>query len=290
VVVDECHHVPAVTFEACVKRIPARRWIGLTATPYRRDGLQAIITMHCGPIRHQIDLSTTPGATLRRELVVHQTNHAPPDAGDLTIQQVFRLLVEDQRRTAAICADVVSATDRGRNCLVLTQWTEHVEHLCEQLRGQGRDPLVLKGGMGKKARAAILDALAAPPGPDGDGLLLVATGSYLGEGFDCPRLDTLFLAFPLAFKGRVVQYVGRILRPIQGKHTVEVHDYVDIAVPVLARMHDKRLTSVATLGFTTPNPDSADAQPRRQHSCRTRTDPTDQTPRMLTAIPIPTDP
>jgi len=254
VIVDECHHVPAVTFEACVKQIPARRWLGLTATPYRRDGLQAIISMHCGPIRHQIDLQATPGAALPRTLVVHELDHALAGSDELAIQQVFRALVDDQRRTGAICADVAEALGRGRNCLVLSQWAEHVDQLCEQLRSRGHQPLVLKGGMGKKARARVLGALdaPAPPGKDDGGLLLVATGSYLGEGFDCPRLDTLFLAFPLAFKGRVVQYVGRILRAMEGKHSVEVHDYVDVGIPVLARMHDKRLTAFAALGFEIP--------------------------------------
>jgi superfamily II DNA or RNA helicase len=250
VIVDECHHVPAVTFEACVKQIPARRWIGLTATPYRRDGLQAIIAMHCGPTRHQIALTATPGATLPRELIIHQTDHAPADADQWSIQQVFRALVEDHRRTAVICADILDALDRGRHCLVLSQWTEHLEHLCEQLRTHDRDPLVLKGGMGKKARSAAVATLTAPD-PTG-GLLLLATGSYLGEGFDCPQLDTLFLAFPIAFKGRLVQYVGRILRAKDGKHSVEVHDYLDAGVPVLGRMHTKRLPAFAALGFDTP--------------------------------------
>jgi superfamily II DNA or RNA helicase len=250
VVVDECHHVPAVTFEACVNQIPARRWIGLPATPYRRDGLQAIIAMHCGPTRHQIALSATSGAALPRELIIHETDHAPAGADEMSIQQVFRALVEDQRRTAAICADILDALDRGRRCLVLSQWTEHLEHLCEQLHAHGRDPLVLKGGMGKKARSAVLATLTAPDPTDG--LLLLATGSYLGEGFDCPQLDTLFLAFPLAFKGRLIQYVGRILRAMDGKQSVEVHDYLDAGVPVLASMHTKRLSAFAALGFETP--------------------------------------
>ena len=133
---------------------------------------------------------------------------------------------------------------------MLSQWTGHLEHLCEQLRSHGRDPLVLKGGMGKKARSAALATLTAPD-PTG-GLLLLATGSYLGEGFDCPQLDTLFLAFPLAFKGRLVQYVGRILRAIDGKQSVEVHDYLDAGVPVLARMHTKRLPAFTALGFDPP--------------------------------------
>lgn len=114
----------------------------------------------------------------------------------------------------------------------------------------GVEPLVLHGQMGKKARATVIERLAQPP-PEG-GLVLAATASLLGEGFDCPPLDTLFLAFPIRFKGSVVQYVGRILRPTDTKTRVEVHDYVDARVPVLARMHDERRTAYATLGFDLP--------------------------------------
>lgn len=114
------------------------------------------------------------------------------------------------------------------------------------LVAQGVCPLILKGGLGKKARAIVREALDQDAG---GGIVLIATGSYLGEGFDWPALDTLFLAFPLAWKGRVVQYVGRLLRAHDGKHHVEVHDYVDVLVPVLARMHQKRLTGYASLGF-----------------------------------------
>lgn len=252
VVVDECHHLPAATLERCVRRIPARRWIGLTATPYRQDGLEAIMAMHCGPIRHQITSKAAPGAALRLRLVIHDTHHAPPGTDAQLIHEAFRALVDDRHRTAEICRDVIDALGRSRHCLVLTQWIDHVQRLRDELRLQGFDPLVLQGGMGKKASAAALEALAAP-GQRG-GLLLVATGPYLGEGFDCPRLDTLFLAFPLAYKGRLVQYVGRVLRTAEGKDSIEVHDYVDRHVPVLARMHAKRLATFANLGFDTPRP------------------------------------
>jgi superfamily II DNA or RNA helicase len=119
--------------------------------------------------------------------------------------------------------------------------------LVERLEANGVVCLILRGGMGKKASAKVINLLEqAQPGT---GLVLVATGSYLGEGFDCPPLDTLFLAFPLAFKGRVVQYVGRVMRPVDGKATVEVHDYVDVGVPVLERMHAKRVPVLENIGF-----------------------------------------
>ena len=247
VVVDECHHVPAVTFERCVRQIPARRWLGLTATPYRRDGLQGLIAMYCGPTRYDATKEDTRGSALRLELVVHQTAHPHDDVLDLGIQEVFRQIVEDDVRTEQICHDVAEAHARGRNCLILTQWTEHLERIVSGLERRGIQCLVLRGGMGKKARAAVTDRLA-DAGP-GSGVVLIATGGYLGEGFDCPPLDTLFLTFPLAYKGRIVQYIGRVMRIIDGKSSVEVHDYVDVMEPVLLRMHAKRLPVLTGLGF-----------------------------------------
>jgi superfamily II DNA or RNA helicase len=248
VVVDECHHVPAVTFERCVRQIPARRWLGLTATPYRRDGLQGLIAMYCGPTRYDATKEDARGSELRLELAVHQTTHPHNDYDlDLGIQEVFRQIVKDDDRTEQICHDAAEAHARGRNCLVLTQWTEHLERIVSGLERRDIQCLVLQGGMGKKARAAVTDRLV-DAGP-GSGFVLVATGSYLGEGFDCPPLDTLFLAFPLAYKGRLVQYVGRVMRIIDGKSSVEVHDYVDVAEPVLLRMHAKRLSVLTGLGF-----------------------------------------
>ena len=247
VVVDECHHVPAVTFERCVRQIPARCWLGLTATPYRRDGLQGLIAMYCGPTRYNAISEDTRGSALRLELVVHQTAHPHDDVLDLGIQEVFRQIVEDDDRTEQICHDAAEAHARGRNCLVLTQWTEHLERIVSGVERRGIQCLVLRGGMGKKARTAVTDRLA-DAGP-GSGVVLVATGGYLGEGFDCPPLDTIFLTFPLAYKGRIVQYVGRVMRIIDGKSSVEVHDYVDVMEPVLLRMHSKRLPVLTGLGF-----------------------------------------
>ncbi len=251
IVVDECHHLPAVSFTTCMRTARTRRWLGLTATPYRRDKLEALIAFQCGPTRHEITPAAVEGTELvRRELVVHQTDTAVSEDEVAHIQQVFRVISEDDQRTAQICRDVHDASASGRTCLVLTQRTEHIDAIVAGLTGLGDAALVLKGGLGKKARAAVSDAIAARD-PDA-GIVLVATGSYLGEGFDWPELDTLFLAFPLAFKGRVVQYVGRLLRTHEGKHHVELHDYVDGRIPVLDRMHTKRLPAYATLGFDIP--------------------------------------
>ncbi len=166
------------------------------------------------------------------------------------IAAVYRELVADDARTNQVATDVSAALARGRHCLVLTQWTAHVETLTEALRTRGFDPVVLRGGMGAKARRAAIDRLN--PAPDSPPLLVVATGPYVGEGFDCPALDTLFLAAPIAFKGRLVQYAGRILRPYPGKITAEVHDYHDIGTGVLASSLAKRAPGYTSLGFPDP--------------------------------------
>lgn len=246
IIVDECHHLPAVSFEQCVRRAPVHRWLGLTATPYRRDGLEGILKMQCGPIRHEISAKATAAASLRLELVVHETLSDPVPVDNPPIQDLFKGLVEDEERNVMICDDVAVAAGGGRNCLVLTQRTDHIDHLVAMLAAKQVTPLVLKGGLGKKARDAVRRTL------DDDtarGVVLVGTGSYLGEGFDWPALDTLFLAAPMAWRGRVEQYAGRLLRAHPDKTQVEVHDYVDMLVPVLARMHTKRLTGYSKLGF-----------------------------------------
>jgi superfamily II DNA or RNA helicase len=277
VVVDECHHVPAAAFEYAVKQIPARNWLGLTATPYRRDKLDDLIGLQLGSFRHTIthgprtaawshDHSsqveerldvvvpqTDPAARPQPVLEVHQT--AFRYQGDVEpsapggIATVYRHLVADQARTAQVVADITAALERGRHCLVLTQWTAHLEAFADALRSKGFAPVVLRGGMGSKARKAALARLS----PTGEApLLVIATGPYVGEGFDCPVLDTLFLAAPIAFKGRLVQYAGRVLRPHVGKTTAEVHDYHDTATPVLASSLAKRAPGYTSLGFPDP--------------------------------------
>ena len=261
VIVDECHHVPAVTFERVVRQMPVRHWLGLTATPYRRDHLEKLITMYCGAERHRMTPDHDEGLRVERVLVTHTTGHEPPSEEELSIQAVFRSLVEDEERSRQICGDVASAIEVQRNCLVLTQWTEHLESLSGELQRFGIEAIVMRGGMGRKARASALVEMQAQA--SAGGLALLATGSFLGEGFDLPRLDTLFLAFPLAFKGRIVQYVGRDFG-LRRENRVEVHDYVDINVPVLARMQAKRLPAYVSLGFP------IDKTARRRRKVKTR--------------------
>jgi superfamily II DNA or RNA helicase len=287
VVADECHHVPAAAFEDAVRQIPARRWLGLTATPYRRDKLDDLIGWQVGPIRHTINLPrertadrvckelNLPGvaalgsmARLKPVLHVHQTSYcydgdADPQAPG-GMAAIYRDLAADEERTRQITADVAGAIGRGRHCLILTQWIAHLENLADALRAMGYDPVVLRGGMGAKTRAAVLARLQLQP--DSPPLLVVATGPYVGEGFDCPALDTLFLAAPVRWKGRLVQYAGRILRPYPGKETAEVHDYHDISTGVLAATLAGRAPGYTSLGFPDPRrmlPSATHSAPRR---------------------------
>jgi len=260
VVVDECHHVPATAFEAAVRVIPARYWLGLTATPYRRDGLDDLIAFQVGPVRHTLrhaDPDTLDGAAARRPrpvLVVHPTQFQVEGLVDFSvpgaIAALHRDMAEDDARNEQILADVLDAHHRGRHCLVLAQRTAHVDHLATKLTERGVAPVILKGGMGARAQAAA-NARLIPAG-DGPPLLVVATGHFVGEGFDCPALDTLFLAGPVSFKGRLVQYAGRVLRAYPGKLTAEVHDYHDAQMPVLASALAKRAPGYVSLGFQDP--------------------------------------
>jgi superfamily II DNA or RNA helicase len=270
VVADECHHVPAAAFTDAVRQIPARRWLGLTATPYRRDKLEDLIAWQTGEVRHTItpprgaDLGrpelalpgiTPPGATRPTPVLhLHQTAYCYSGGADPQapggMAAIYRHLAADDERARQVTGDVTAALEQGRNCLVLTQWVAHLDRLAEGLRTSGHDPVVLRGGMGARKRAAALGRLQSQPG--GAPLLVVATGPYAGEGFDCPALDTLFLAAPVRWKGRLVQYAGRILRPYPGKQTAEVHDYHDTFTGVLAATLAGRAPGYTSLGFPDP--------------------------------------
>ncbi len=260
VVVDECHHVPAAAFETAVRAIPAHYWLGLTATPYRRDRLDDLIGFQLGPVRHTLehaDPDTLEGASNDRPrpvLVVHPTRFRLEHPVDLSvpgaIASVHKALAADEARNEQILTDVLEAHARGRHCLVLAQRTAHVDYLATSLTERGLEPVILKGGMGARQRAAASERLV--PAEEGPPLLAVATGHFVGEGFDSPALDTLFLVGPVSFKGRLVQYAGRILRAYPGKQTAEVHDYHDVETPVLGAALAKRAPGYVSLGFPDP--------------------------------------
>jgi superfamily II DNA or RNA helicase len=245
VIVDECHHLGAVSFEGILKRTKAKYVLGLTATPIRRDGQQPIIFMQCGPIRHK---ATQPeGAP--RDLVVcpralSDTIDLPAEAG---IQEVFRHLADDGNRTAAIVAAIREAFEKGCKVLVLTERAGHLNAIHAGLDGQVSPLVVLHGRLSRKQREAAiaeLDALA-PDCPR----VIIATGKLVGEGFDHPPLDTLVLAMPVSWKGTLQQYAGRLHREHATKIDALIIDFVDTGHPALRRMWDKRQRGYRAMGY-----------------------------------------
>ena len=245
VIVDECHHVGAVSFDAILKRAKAKYVLGLTATPIRRDGQQPIIFMQCGPIRYTA--AKPPGAPHDLEVLPRSRFtriDLPTDAG---IQDVFRHLANDQARTEAIAAAVRDAVGQGRKVLVLTERTEHLDAINVALDGLEPTPLVLHGRMSRKQRAALIADLDALP-PDAPRVLL-STGKLVGEGFDHPPLDMLVLAMPVSWKGTLQQYAGRLHREHASKTDVRIIDFVDTGHPALLRMWNKRQAGYRAMGY-----------------------------------------
>jgi len=259
VVVDECHHIAAAAYEHSVTKIGAQFWLGLIATPSRRDGLDDLVVWQLGPIRHTLDQAeestlidvTNRPAAPHRELYVHETTLLLDDldpAAPGAIAAAHRALVLDESRNAQIVSDVDRAISRGRNCLVLTRRVAHVEILATRLAELKHQALVLQGGISAKARRAVVDRLADARA--GDGVLVIGTTPFIGEGFDAPALDTLYLAAPIAFDGLLVQCAGRVVRAAPGKDLAEVHDYHDPDVPLLAGSLRRRMPGYRALGFT----------------------------------------
>lgn len=245
VIVDECHHIGAISFDAILKRTKAKFVLGLTATPIRRDGLQPVIFMQCGPIRHTAAMPT--GAPRDLEVIPHSRFSRIDVASDAGIQDVFRHLATDQVRTQAIASEVHAAIQQGRKVLVLTERSDHLDAIRAALNEMAPEPFVLHGRLSKKQRAALIAALDALP-PDAPRVLL-ATGRLVGEGFDHPRLDTLVLAMPVSWKGTLQQYAGRLHREHSSKTDVRIVDFVDTGHPALLRMWDKRQRGYRATGY-----------------------------------------
>ncbi|HDS1767252.1 DEAD/DEAH box helicase [Pseudomonas putida] len=245
VIVDECHHLSAVSFEALLRSAPARYVLGLTATPIRRDGQQPIIFMQCGPIRHT---AARPESAPHDLSVIPRMLSGPiPLPEGAGIQDVFKTLADDTGRTALIVSDVRSAYDQGRKVLVLTQRTEHVDVLEHALKGYVENLYTLHGRMPKKQRLARLSELESLS--EDAPRVLLATGKLIGEGFDHPALDTLVLAMPISWRGILQQYTGRLHRAHTAKTDVQVIDFVDEGNVALMRMWEKRKMGYRTMGY-----------------------------------------
>ena len=249
VIIDECHHLPAVSFERVLSEVKARYVVGLTATPQRRDGHQPIIHMQIGPVRFKADPhSQLAQRPFDHRLVVRETDfYSPYQTSNTTIQELYGLLIVNEKRNEQIIDEVLTAMEEGRSPILLTERKEHLEKLYDRLQGFVRHIVVLRGGRSAKERRHIEQQLASIPA--GEERLLLATGRYIGEGFDDARLDTLFLALPVSWKGTLMQYAGRLHRLHPDKREVRIVDYVDTKVPVLRKMFEKRRIGYRSMGY-----------------------------------------
>ena len=248
VICDECHHVAAFSFEKVLKSARAKYVYGLSATPTRQDGHHPIIFMQCGPVRYLVDAKQqAEKRSFSHFLIPRLTKTRLPDVQ--AIQDVYAAVIKNELRNAQIVRDVQAALTDGRTPIVLTERREHAEALFTALQGTAAHVFLLLGSDSAKDKREKLNALRAVP--QDESLLIVATGKYIGEGFDEPRLDTLFLAMPFSWKGTLAQYVGRLHRNYERKLDVRVYDYVDIHIPMLERMYQKRLKGYAELGYQT---------------------------------------
>lgn len=251
VIVDECHHVSAFSFEQVLKNVKARYVYGLTATPTRKDGHHPIIFMQCGPIRYRDDAKKQAEKRPFEHYIIPRFTsfRVPADNAekDVFIQDLYSAIIVDEMRNQQIIDDVIGCHENGRNCIVLTQRTAHVKSLTRKLGERIPDVISLTGGMGAKTTRERLRRIADIHGDKK--ITLVATGKFIGEGFDEPRLDTLFLAMPISWKGTLQQYAGRLHRLCASKDEVQIYDYVDIHVGMLERMYHKRLSGYASIGY-----------------------------------------
>ena len=252
VIVDECHHVSSITFEQVLMSIKAHTIYGLTATPIRKDGHQPIIFMQCGPIRFSTDVkSQMAKQSFDRFLIPRFTSYNSILEDRLSIATLYKYLSEDEIRNNLIVEDICKAVNTGRTPIILTNRTAHVSVLAEKLKATIKNVISLTGAGTTREKREAMQRLQTIP--DSEQLVIVATGKYIGEGFDYPRLDTLFLALPISWKGLLTQYAGRLHREYGGKKDVRIYDYIDIHEPICDSMYRKRLKGYAAIGYKTIN-------------------------------------
>jgi superfamily II DNA or RNA helicase len=258
-IVDECHHISAVSFEQVVRQSKAKYITGLSATVVRRDGHHPIIFMQCGPVRYRVsDRQQAKTRPFDHRVIVRPTSfRLPPHLQELTsqpIQELYALLSRDEERNHLIVEDVVRAVRAGRFPVLLTERLEHLDLLVGMLAQHIENVVVMRGGMGKRQRQQMAERIASLPADEPR--VIVATGRYLGEGFDNDQLDTLFLALPISWRGTLTQYAGRLHRVNDAKREVIIYDYVDFEVPVLAKMHARRRAGYKSIGYELALPDN----------------------------------
>jgi superfamily II DNA or RNA helicase len=249
VIVDECHHLSAFSFERIMRFANARYVYGLTATPIRKDGHQPIIFMQCGAIRHMVAANNS--RSFERILTPRFITSKGWTGDNEPYTATIRRLAEDRVRNELIVRDAVDAINRGRTPIILTALTSHTECLCEMLKPYCKNVIKLVGVDSTKQKRYAMEQLRIVK--ESEDMVIVATGRYVGEGFDLPRLDTLFLALPVSWKGVVAQYAGRLNREYDGKMTCQIYDYVDIGNAICEKMYRRRLRAYKSIGYATVN-------------------------------------
>ncbi|OFZ51946.1 MAG: hypothetical protein A2381_01425 [Bdellovibrionales bacterium RIFOXYB1_FULL_37_110] len=260
IIIDECHHIPATSFESVMKQFPARFVIGLTATPYRKDKLEKILFQQCGPIRHEI--KSADNGALSKKVILKETGFILPEV--LSIKPAYHImahhLVNDLKRNEIITNDVISTLRENRFPLLISDRKDHLEQLSNLIVSKANTESIkislfkINGGLSHKTRNKILDEIHFA-NKENKKVIILATASLIGEGFDLPELDTLFLAMPLSFKGRMIQYAGRLHRLSDGKTNVLIHDYIDSHMAVTLKMYRNRINAYKEMGYTIIEPD-----------------------------------
>lgn len=248
IIVDECHHIPASNYETLLKNVAPQFLVGFTATPKRQDGLEKLMYFQLGAVLFE---SKPASLTFSQTAYCCDTQIAFPatwvDGSEpVKITQLYQYLQDNASRNQLITRSIAQAIEAKRQCLVLSERKEHIAILSEQLNTQGINTIELHGGVSTKIRKQRIELIqkGLP-----ERTVIIATGKYVGEGFDLPYLDTLFLALPISWKGIVAQYAGRIQRHHPNKTEVTVHDYVD-DFPMLQRMWKKRANGYKAVGYS----------------------------------------
>jgi len=248
-IVDECHHLSPVSFERGLQQVKTRYITGLTAKPQRKDGHNPIIVMQCGPIRHRVDTKAQALARRFKHIVIPRPTNfrLPPTHEKPEMFELYAASAVNKGRNDLSYVDLLRAVKAGRSPILLTERTSQVDEFAGRLNGLIKHVVVLKGGMSIKQRRGVAEQLAVIP--NAEARVLLATGRYIGEGFDDARLDTLFLAMPISWRGTLQQYVGRLHRLHDSKREVIVYNYVDGCVPVLSAMYSKRVCGYEAVGY-----------------------------------------
>ena len=253
VIVDECHAISAPSFERVAHASSAKYFLGLSATVVRKDGQHPIIEMECGPVRHRVDAKKMDAFRAFRHVVrVRPTPFVPKTdslerEGTAKFADIVTELANDAARNEMIVRDVTDCVREVRSPVVISERREHLDVLERMLSGVADHLIVLRGGIGRRQMRSIREELDATP--PNETRIILATGAYLGEGFDDARLDTLFLTLPISWRGRLTQYAGRLHRQCAGKREVRIYDYHDQRVEMCARMFNRRAEGYRDIGY-----------------------------------------